>query len=162
MGRPSRPVFRQTESAIHAGFTVPATGAAVSVSSVPTESRAARPAVASNPFGPATTTAKLPVQLAPGLLFSKRALTARRSWFGWLWGGNRRRERGRLIQSEMPLQSVRPVRNNLRDEAVALVERRQSKVLWETPSSSAPRADQGHAWNRLRGRRLENLVIKPD
>ena len=87
---------------------------------------------------------------------------ARRSWFGWLFGGNRRRETGPLVQGELSLQNVRPLRNTLRDDDIALVERRQSKVIWETPAAGTTRNDQGHAWNRLRGRRLDKLVVDPD
>jgi hypothetical protein len=86
----------------------------------------------------------------------------KRSWFGWLWGGNRRRDPVRLVQGELLLQNVRPVRNDLVNDDVALVERRQSKVLYQTPEIASARDDQGHAWNRLRGRKLENLVVKTD
>jgi len=85
-----------------------------------------------------------------------------RSWLGWLFGGNRRRETGPLVQGELLLQNVRPIRNDLRNDDVALVERRQTKVLYETPPATSTRDDQGHAWNRLRGRRLEKLVVKGD
>ena len=92
----------------------------------------------------------------------RRETKARRSWFGWLFGGNRRRETGPLVQGELSLQNVRPLRNTLRDDDIALVERRQSKVIWETPAAGTTRKDQGHAWNRLRGRRLDKLVVDPD
>jgi hypothetical protein len=87
---------------------------------------------------------------------------ARRSWFGWMFGKNRRREGGPLVQGELLLQNVKPVRNSLRDDDVALVERRQSKVIWESPVAKVTNDNQELAWNRLRGRRMENLVVKPD
>ena len=100
---------------------------------------------------------------SPSLFTTARAQAKpRRSWFGWLLGGNRRRENGRLVQGELLLQNVRPVRNDLRHDDLTLVERRQSKVLYETPATAAARDDQSYAWNRLRGRKLENLVVKPD
>ena len=98
----------------------------------------------------------------PGMRALSPSTPARRSWFGWLLGRNRRREGGALVQGELLLQNVKPVRNSLRDDDVALVERRQSKVIWESPVAKATCDDQELAWNRLRGRRLENLVVKPD
>ena len=99
---------------------------------------------------------------ATSIMATRRETKARRSWFGWLFGGNRRREIGPLVQGELSLQNVRPLRNTLRDDDIALVERRQSKVIWETPAAGTTRDDQGHAWNRLRGRRLDKLVVDPD
>ena len=98
----------------------------------------------------------------PGMRAMSPSTPARRSWFGWMFGRNRRREGGPLVQGEFLLQNVKPVRNSLRDDDVALVERRQSKVIWESPVAKAASDDQELAWNRLRGRRLENLVVKPD
>ncbi len=98
----------------------------------------------------------------PSIGATRRETKARRSWFGWLFGGNRRRETGPLVQGELSLQNVRPLRNTLRDDDIALVERRQSKVIWETPAAGTTRNDQDHAWNRLRGRRLDKLVVDPD
>ena len=100
--------------------------------------------------------------IATSVMATRRETKARRSWFGWLFGGNRRREIGPLVQGELSLQNVRPLRNTLRDDDIALVERRQSKVIWETPGAGTTRNDQGHAWNRLRGRRLDKLVVDPD
>ena len=98
----------------------------------------------------------------PGMRAMSPSTPARRSWFGWLLGRNRRRDGGPLVQGELLLQNVKPLRNSLRDDDVALVERRQSKVIWESPVAKATCDDQELAWNRLRGRRLENLVVKPD
>lgn len=98
----------------------------------------------------------------PGMRAMSPSTPARRSWFGWMFGRNRRREGGPLVQGELLLQNVKPVRNSLRGDDVALVERRQSKVIWESPVAQAASDDQELAWNRLRGRRLENLVVKPD
>lgn len=98
----------------------------------------------------------------PGMRAMSPSTPARRSWFGWMFGRNRRREGGPLVQGEFLLQNVKPVRNSMRDDDVALVERRQSKVIWESPVAKAASDDQELAWNRLRGRRLENLVVKPD
>ncbi len=98
----------------------------------------------------------------PGMRAMSPSTPARRSWFGWMFGRNRRREGGPLVQGELLLQNVKPVRNTLRGDDVALVERRQSKVIWESPVAQAASDDQELAWNRLRGRRLENLVVKPD
>lgn len=98
----------------------------------------------------------------PGMRAMSPSTPARRSWFGWMFGRNRRREGGPLVQGELLLQNVKPLRNSLRGDDVALVERRQSKVIWESPVAQAASDDQELAWNRLRGRRLENLVVKPD
>ncbi len=103
-----------------------------------------------------------PVDKVPAAPIAASIGATRRSWFGWLFGGNRRREIGPLVQGELSLQNVRPLRNTLRDDDIALVERRQSKVIWETPAAGTTRKDQGHAWNRLRGRRLDKLVVDPD
>lgn len=98
----------------------------------------------------------------PGMRAMSPSTPARRSWFGWMFGKNRRREGGPLVQGELLLQNVKPVRNSLRDDDVALVERRQSKVIWESPVAKVTNDNQELAWNRLRGRRMENLVVKPD
>jgi len=87
---------------------------------------------------------------------------ARRSLFGWLLGENRRRESVRLVQGELRLQNVRPIRNDFRDDDTVTVARPKPTVLWETPRPEARRDDQDHAWNRLRGRRPESLVVKAD
>jgi len=98
----------------------------------------------------------------PGMRAMSPSTPTRRSWFGWMFGRNRRREGGPLVQAEFLLQNVKPVRNSLRDDDVALVERRQSKVIWESPVAKVTNDNQELAWNRLRGRRMENLVVKPD
>lgn len=87
---------------------------------------------------------------------------ARRSLFGWLLGENRRRESVRLVQGELRLQNVRPIRNDFRDEEPASVGRPKPVVLHETPRPEARPDDQDYAWNRLRGRRPESLVVKAD
>lgn len=125
-----------------------------------------KPVLSRNPFGAAPVPSERAVPAAKepllGLVAPKAAVPPKRSWFGWLIGGNRRRESGPLVQGELLLQNVRPLRNNLREDDVALVERRQPKLIWETPAAGAPPDDQGHAWNRLRGRQLDRLVVKPD
>lgn len=86
----------------------------------------------------------------------------RRSLLGVLLGKNRRRGESapRMVQGELALKSVRPVRNDLRDDDVALVERRASRVIWETPVAATASDDQDLAWNRLRGRR--ERTVAPD
>ena len=68
----------------------------------------------------------------------------------------------RLVQGELLLQKVKPVRNDFRDDDSASSPRGKAQVLWETPRQDAPRDDQDHAWNRLRNRRTESLVVKAD
>jgi len=85
------------------------------------------------------------------------------SWLGWLTGRNRRREGGdRLIQGELLLRQVRPLRNDFRDETAASPGRRNPKVLYETPPSPERRDDQDHAWNRLRNRRSTTVAVRGD
>jgi hypothetical protein len=80
-----------------------------------------------------------------------------------LLGQNRRRENtARLVQGELRLRDVKPVRNDLRDDDIALIERRASRVIWETPVADRPRDDQDLAWNRLRERRRTPAVVEPD
>ncbi|MBN8248851.1 MAG: hypothetical protein J0L84_15600 [Verrucomicrobia bacterium] len=86
----------------------------------------------------------------------------RRSWFGWLFGRNRRRDgAGRLVQGEFLLTQVRPVRNDFRD-ADDDGGRSRAKLLYETPPSPERRDDQDHAWNRLRNRRPGSMVVSGD
>jgi hypothetical protein len=81
-----------------------------------------------------------------------------RSWLGWLTGKNRRREStDRLVQGELLLRQVRPMRNDFRDESGG--GRRNPKLLYETPPAPERRDDQDHAWNRLRNRRPQSLVV---
>ena len=135
---------------------VVATGTQVSLSAL--EGAAATPATSMrDAIGAAAARSAL-----PGMRAMSPSTPARRSWFGWMFGRNRRREGGPLVQAELLLQNVKPLRNSLRGDDVALVERRQSKVIWESPVAQAASDDQELAWNRLRGRRLENLVVKPD
>lgn len=91
------------------------------------------------------------------------ARRSKKSWLGMLLGQNRRRENtARLVQGELRLRDVKPVRNDLRDDDVALIERRASRVIWETPVADRPRDDQDLAWNRLRERRRTPAVVEPD
>lgn len=84
----------------------------------------------------------------------------KRSWWGWLTGRNRRRDGAdRMVQGELLLRQVRPVRNDFRDDAVSLSDRRASKLLYETPPSMERRDDQDVAWNRLRNRETRSLVV---
>lgn len=92
---------------------------------------------------------------------SRPARRAGRSWFGWLFGNSRRTEPARLIQTELLLQKVKPVRNDFRDEAPAGA-RPKPTVLWETPAKEAPSDDQHHAWNRLRNRRPASMVVNAE
>jgi len=87
----------------------------------------------------------------------------RRSWFGWIFGRNRRRDgSGRLVQGEFLLTQVRPVRNDFRDAEHDGASRSRGKVLYETPPAPERRDDQDHAWNRLRNRRPGSLVVSGD
>ncbi len=85
----------------------------------------------------------------------------RQSWFGWLFGNSRRKDDVRLVQGELLLHRVKPIRNDFRDDSPTQT-RAKSHVLWETPRQDAPRDDQDHAWNRLRNRRSEAHVVKAD
>jgi hypothetical protein len=120
-----------------------------------------------DPFtGPRSTTPAAPrTKLRANPLESMQpALASRRrqSWFGWLFGNSRRTPNGHLVQGELLLQKVKPVRNDFRDDDRAATARAKPRVLWETPRQEAPRDDQDHAWNRLRNRRPDSLVVKPD
>ncbi|MCW5557710.1 MAG: hypothetical protein KIT22_07750 [Verrucomicrobiae bacterium] len=87
----------------------------------------------------------------------------RRSWFGWIFGRNRRRDgSARLVQGEFLLTQVRPVRNDFRDTEGEDASRLRGKVLYETPPAPQRRDDQDHAWNRLRNRRPGSLVVSGD
>lgn len=84
---------------------------------------------------------------------------ASRNWLGWLTGRNRRRESmDRLVQGELLLRQVRPMRNDFREDSRESG-RRNPKVLYETPPAPERRDDQDHAWNRLRNRRPQSLVV---
>jgi chorismate-pyruvate lyase len=90
---------------------------------------------------------------------SDAAQRQRRSMVGLLTGRNRRREGApMMVQGELALKNVRPIGNNLREDDVALVERRDKRVIWETPVAQARSDDQDHAWNRLRERRAKVLA----
>lgn len=87
----------------------------------------------------------------------------RRSWLGWLTGKNRRRENpARLVQGELLLRQVRPLRNDFREDPGEAAGRRSFKVLHETPPLPERRDDQDHAWNRLRNRRPASQVVSAD
>lgn len=65
-----------------------------------------------------------------------------------------------MVQGELLLTQVRPVRNDFRDADPADgVDRARAKVLYETPPTPERRDDQDHAWNRLRNRRTASLVV---
>lgn len=106
------------------------------------------------------------IRLSPamnGLLATagpRPARRGRRSWFGWLFGRNRRRDSSAgLVQGELLLTQVRPVRNDFREADLAEgAARVRSKVLYETPPIPERRDDQDHAWNRLRNRRTSTVV----
>lgn len=132
-------------------------------------SRGGRLTARVNPFGRSTTDAvprqqpELAVASSPAPVTPPPARTprVRRSWFGWLFGNSRRHDHGRLVQAELLLQNVKPVRNDFRDES-AQASRSRPMVLWETPVNQAPRDDQDHAWNRLRNRKPASLVVNAD
>jgi hypothetical protein len=94
----------------------------------------------------------------------RRVRRLKRTWFGWLLGRNRRRDlNGSLVQGELLLTQVRPVRNDFRDDdAGSGAARARSKVLHETPLIPERRDDQDHAWNRLRNRRVSPHVVGGD
>jgi hypothetical protein len=113
------------------------------------------PAKATNPLSSTKTAATL--------TFAKTVSKPKRSLFGWLLGGNRRRTNERLVQGEFRLQNVRPLQNSLRDDdSLTVVERRDPKLLFQTPPAAPTKDDQDHAWSRLRGRNQASLVVKPD
>lgn len=102
-------------------------------------------------------------ELRPATSLPAATRERRRSWFGWLFGNSRRKEKSvRLVQGELILQRVKPLRNDFRDDENASAPRGKAQVLWETPRQDAPRDDQDHAWNRLRNRRTDSLVVKAD
>ncbi len=113
------------------------------------------------PPAPATATAP---SLTRGIILDRHtARTMPRSWLGLFLGQNRRRDAGpRLVQGEFRLRDVRPVRNELREDDIAVIERRTSRVIWETPVAERPRDDQDLAWNRLRERRREHALVHSD
>ncbi len=118
----------------------------------------------SDPFA---ASAALPVQpelraKTPTLAPAVSGPVRRPTLFGWLFGNSRRKESVRLVQGELLLQKVKPVRNDFRDEDHSPAARARARVLWETPRQDAPRDDQDHAYNRLRNRRTESLVVKAD
>ena len=82
---------------------------------------------------------------------------------GVLLGQNRRRDsRARMVQGEFRLRDVTPVRNELREDDIAVIERRTSRVIWETPVTDRQRDDQDLAWNRLRERRRAPVLVQSD
>jgi hypothetical protein len=116
-----------------------------------------------DPFGAAPTGGAAQPELRPVPVLPAAPRERQRSWFGWLFGNSRRREKSvRLVQGELILQKVKPMRNDFREDEAASAPRGKAQVLWETPRQDAPRDDQDHAWNRLRNRRAESLVVKAD
>jgi len=88
-------------------------------------------------------------------------------WKPWTWF--RRDEPVRITRSaqqlEMILGAVKPVRNPLHDDDVALVKRRAgSKLLHESSSPSTLRPaverESDRAWKRLRNRRVGDLKVE--
>jgi len=66
------------------------------------------------------------------------------------------------VQGEFLLTQVRPMRNDFRDAEEGGTSRSRAKVLYETPPSPERRDDQDHAWNRLRNRKPDSLVVSGD
>lgn len=158
MGR--KPAYRNAEPGMLPKFNSSARGTTASETSLFAAPKAPETVSTGRPSEPAGGPMPAP-KLAP--LPQLPASKPKRSWFGWLMGGNRRRTDGRLVQGELRLQNVRPLQNNLRDDDnLTVVERTKGKVLYQTPSMATHRDDQNHAWDRLRGRKIENLVVKPD
>lgn len=97
------------------------------------------------------------------ILDSPSTRSPQRSWLGLFLGQNRRRDTSpRLVQGEFRLRDLKPVRNELRDDDIAVIERRTARVIWETPVAERPCDDQDMAWNRLRERRREPALIHSD
>jgi hypothetical protein len=87
-------------------------------------------------------------------------------WSPTRWMKRRERERsGRTPQQlEMILSAVKPVRNTLLDDDLEVVRRKtDSRLIYESKAApeSAGRVEKesDRAWERLRGRRLENLKV---
>lgn len=94
---------------------------------------------------------------------------ARSWWRPWTWW--RRAEPVGFARSaqqlEMMLGAVKPVRNPLVEDDVELVaRRREGRVLHETrmPVSgpTAVEVESDRAWERLRGRRVEQMKVHAD
>jgi hypothetical protein len=73
---------------------------------------------------------------------------------GWLFSENRRQLPGTLVQAELRLRATRPVRNDLFEDDAEVVERRRSRVVWESAPVGATNGpfDTENVWRRLRGR----------
>ncbi len=67
-----------------------------------------------------------------------------------------------MVQGEFRLRDVQPVRNELREDDIAVIERRSSRVIWETPVIERQRDDQDLAWSRLRERRRAPVLVQSD
>ncbi len=81
---------------------------------------------------------------------------------GWLGGRNRKRDSVRsLVPRDVLLRQVRPVRNGLEEETVGKG-RRSSLLLHESARMPVRSDDQDNAWNRLRNRRQQTLVVSGD
>ena len=117
------------------------------------------------PPPPATPAAPVAASgLTRGIIMdSSKQRPPQRSWIGVLLGQNRRRDsRAQMVQGEFRLRDVQPVRNELREDDIAVIERRTSRVIWETPVIERQRDDQDLAWSRLRERRRAPVLVQSD
>lgn len=81
---------------------------------------------------------------------------------GWIGGRNRKRDSIRsLVPRDVLLRQVRPIRNSLEEDAVGKG-RRPSLLLHESTRMPVRSDDQDNAWNRLRNRRQQMLVVSGD
>ena len=81
---------------------------------------------------------------------------------GWLGGRNRKRDSARsLVPRDVLLRQVRPIRNDLEEESGGRGAR-SSRLLHESSRVPVRTDDQDHAWNRLRNRRHQTLVVSGD
>lgn len=97
---------------------------------------------------------------------TESGVALRRWWKPWTW--LRRDAPVRITRSaqqlEMILGNIKPVRNPLVDDDVAVVRRRgDARVLHETAAPSGRRAaveeESDRAWRRLRERRVDHLKV---
>jgi hypothetical protein len=85
------------------------------------------------------------------------------SLVGWLGGRNRKRDSGRgLVPRDVLLRQVRPIRSSLEEVAAGKGDRRSSVLLHESARMPVRSDDQDNAWNRLRNRRQQTLVVSGD
>ena len=81
---------------------------------------------------------------------------------GWVGGRNRKRDSVHgLVPRDVLLRQVRPIRNDLGEGAGAGLAR-SSRLLHESARVPVRADDQDHAWNRLRNRRHQTLVVSGD